>query len=120
MKNIGEEIDRIVKKKGLLKKNIAEKLGMTPVNFSKIMKKDNIDCKLLESICKAIDVSPALFFIDVEENETPENEVNKPKEHFHNFQSENELLKMIIAEKERTIKMLMDIKGIGTISGQNR
>ena len=64
MKNIGTELYAIIEQKKLVKKEIADKLGITPVYLSAIMKKESIDCKLLERICKVIGVSPAYFFDD--------------------------------------------------------
>ena len=41
MKNIGKEIDRILKQRKIKQKDFAKMLNMTPVNISKILKNSN-------------------------------------------------------------------------------
>lgn len=106
MKNIGTELYSIIEQKKLVKKEIADKLGITPVYLSAIMKKESIDCKLLERICKVIGVSPAYFFDDYAGGDatippyTDNSEKSNP--------NEKKLLQQLLEEKERTIKILLN------------
>lgn len=120
MKHIGQELFNIIEQRRLVKKEIAERVGITPVYFSAIMRKGSIDAELLEKICNAIGVSPAYFFDDYVENESivcdGNNAVGMRAVSAAISQREIELLKLMLEEKERTIKILMQSKGFD--SGQ--
>ena len=62
MKHIGNEIDRIIKKKGLKTKDLADTLGITRVYLSQIKKKSSIDCELLDKIAIALGEDISIFF----------------------------------------------------------
>ena len=115
MKHIGHELFNIIEQKKLVKKEIAEQVGITPVYFSAIMRKDSIDAELLERICKVIGVSPAYFFDDYTENRNIIGDVNNTAimgvASVSISQGEVVLLKSMLEEKERTIKILMQAKG---------
>lgn len=95
----------------MIKKDIAEKIGITPEYFSQIMRKSSIDCELLERICKVVNISPAYFFDDYDITKQNvvgngniaaiNSNVDTPAGH------EIELLKRILDEKERTIQILL-------------
>ena len=114
MKHIGQTISAILERKRLTQKHVAEKIGISAVYMNHILKKDSIDCALLERICNALNVSPSLFF---DENSHSQNIVGS-----NNIQAINstialeakerevELLKEVLAEKERTIKILLERK----------
>lgn len=115
MKHIGHELYNIIEQKRLIKKEVAEQVGITPVYFSAIMRKDSIDAELLERICKVIGVSPAYFFDDYAEDKNIISDVNNPTimggGAVSISQGEVDLLKSMLEEKERTIKILMQAKG---------
>ncbi len=115
MKHIGNELFSIIEQKRLVKKAIAEQVGITPVYLSSIMKKDSIDAELLEKISKAVGVSPAYFFDDYEADSNHIGDVNASAvmgvASVNITQGEVDLLKTMLAEKERTIKILMAAKG---------
>lgn len=124
MKHIGEEIHRIIEHKHLVKKIVAEKCGMTYANLANIKRKSTIDCQLLETICKAIDVSPSYFFDDYKENNKigdVNTNVGIGSATVNISQGEVQMLRQMLEEKERTIQILMRAKGleIGTETGQN-
>lgn len=124
MKHIGEEIHRIIESKHLVKKIVAENCGMTYANLANIKKKSTIDCQLLETICKAIDVSPSYFFDDYQENNKVgdvNTNVGIGSATVNISQGEVQMLRQMLEEKERTIQILMRAKGleIGTETGQN-
>ena len=82
------------------------------------MKKDSINAELLERICKAVGVSPAYFFDDYKGEDNQIGDVNTTAimgvESVNISQGEVDLLKSMLAEKERTIKILMEAKGFET------
>ncbi len=120
MKHIGNTLSQIIFEKNLKQKDIAEKAGITPVYFNKILKKQDIDCSMLEKICIAMKISPSIMFDCASDghsivgngniqaiNSTIELDAKK---------HEIELLNKTIEDKERTIQILMG--KIGTKSGQ--
>lgn len=115
MKHIGNELFSIIEQKKLVKKELAEQIGITPVYFSAIMKKDSIDAELLEKICKAIGVSPAYFFDDYPSSKNVIGDVSNTailgNASINISQGEVELLKSMLEDKERTIRILMQAKG---------
>lgn len=118
MKHIGNELFSIIEHKKLVKREIAEQVGITPVYLSAIMRKDSIDAELLEKICKVIGVSPAYFFDDYKGDSYSIGDVNTTAimgvASVNISQGEVDLLKSMLAEKERTIKILMEAKGFET------
>ncbi|NLF43358.1 MAG: helix-turn-helix transcriptional regulator [Bacteroidales bacterium] len=63
MKHFGNEVNSLLKKKGLTRKDLANKLGMTEANIYKILKKESIDTKLLDRVSEILDV-PISFWFD--------------------------------------------------------
>lgn len=122
MKNIGAELKKLIEEKHLVKKDLATELGITPTYLSAIMRKESIDCMLLDRICQIIGVSPAYFFDD-------EASVNVSNVRASTFignanaavtitANEVAALKELLKEKERTIQILL--AQTGTISGQKQ
>lgn len=66
MKNIGPELNRIMTERRIVRKDIAKEVGITPTYLSAIVRKNSIDCELLDKICKAIGISASYFF-DIEQ-----------------------------------------------------
>lgn len=116
MKNVGQEISRIIKEKRLVQKDVADTIGISPVYLSNIMHKPSIDAALLERISMAIKISPSFFFDDY----------GTTKQHItgdcsaasihgdatainYNVAKANEikLLRELLADKERLIQILM-------------
>lgn len=65
MKNIGEEIKKIIDLRGLKRRDLAHFLDMTEANVSKIYNKESIDVSLLERISKFLKV-PITYFFETE------------------------------------------------------
>lgn len=117
MLHIGHELRRIIEAKHLVKKEIASQIGVTPTYVSQILQKESIDCALLDRLCKIIGVPASHFFGE----NTVHNEANATTL-IGNAQaaagaSANELatLRELLAEKERTIQILL--AQIGTNTG---
>lgn len=120
MKNIGNELKRLIEEKRLVKKDLAAELGITPTYLSAIMRKESIDCSLLDRICGLIGVSPSYFFDD-------EAGINVSSVHASTVignanaavtitANEVAALKELLKEKERTIQILL--AQTGTKTGQ--
>lgn len=132
MKHVGNQINKIIKAKGLKQINVAKELGMSAVNLSKILKKESIDSNLLDKFAKILNISVTYFFQEKESDEVNEqvahygkgNELVKSKggiggamdafskniEVFEQWVAEKDKLlaekDRLIAEKERYIAML--------------
>ncbi len=122
MKNIGDELKRLIEEKRLVKKDLAAELGITPTYLSAIMRKESIDCSLLDRICGLIGVSPSYFFDD-------EAGINVSNVHASTVignanaavtitANEVATLKELLKEKERTIQILL--AQTGTKTGQQQ
>lgn len=107
MKHAGAIIDTVVKRKGLVKKEIAEQLGVSNTHFVQMMHKDTLNCKMLEKICKIIGISPAYFFDD-----WPDDNIFRIEDLGQRGGNgePDPLLFKLLEEKERTIKILMDAR----------
>lgn len=121
MKHIGNEIHRIMEEKGLVKRQVAIKLGMSASRLGQLRAHESIDSCLLERICKVIEVSPGYFFDDWPNDcytfgesqsvNASSNVVTAGNE----VEALRELLKekdLRIAEKERVINLLMERAGV--------
>ena len=102
-------IDRIIREKRLVKKEIAEKVGITSAYLSNISHKETLDAALLEKLCKAIGVSPSIFF-DCD-GEPFIGEVNNTailgNANVQITKGEVEALKKVIEAQEQTINLLL-------------
>lgn len=133
MKSVGSQIEKLIHEKGLKSKEVAKGLNMTPVNLSKILRKESIDSALLERFAKYFNVPISYFFEDQKgasavnmgegnmalagsgnnffgESGQPSNTNSKNIELEQKVQHLTELLKqkdIIIAEKERLINTLL-------------
>lgn len=128
MKHVGQILKAYIESHGLLKTQVAKQVGITYNYLSTIYKKESIDAELLERICVAIGLHPAVFF------DFPEDAGNTYKDIWAktmigNAQvqiNENDNLRALLAEKdrvidekERTIQILMAQNGLA-VPGQNR
>lgn len=125
MKNFGRELYRIIEEKRLIKKDIAEKIGISPAYFSQLMNKESFDPQTLEKICLAIGVSPGYMFDDWTSEKYTIGEINNQaiigdatvnvganKEGIEKLLSEKE---RIIEEKERLIQILLRQSGMSGV-----
>lgn len=122
MKHIGEETDIILIERQIKKKDIADKLSMTDVNLSKVLKKASIDALLLEKIASELNV-PASYFFEEEEGgrifvgykirETGNRvkgdiTLSDCRTELEKAAIEIECLKQVVPEKERIIDVLIN------------
>lgn len=128
MKHAGSILKEHIEKNHIKKGEVAEKAGITYNYLSTIFKQESMDAKLLEKLFVAVGLHPGMVF------DVPDQVVKNFCEIYAHTvlgnatvqisQAENlrELLEekeRIIAEKERTIQILMANAGI-TVPGQNR
>lgn len=114
MKKIGPELDRIINEKGIVKKNIAQQLKITPTYFSRLLKADSMDCQMLENICKIIGISPSIFFEGQSINIGGANATSvlgTATAQVNITQGEAQALRQLLQEKERTIQILLQKSG---------
>lgn len=65
MKHIGNEINRILTERKVVKKRFAEEIGTSEINLQKIIKKASINTALLSKIANALCI-PVEYFFDEE------------------------------------------------------
>ena len=128
MKHIGKLLKKHIEDNHLKKGEIAAQAGISYNYLSTVFKKDSIDADLLERLCVAAGLHPGIVF-DVPEQVNKSFSDIMAKTILGNAsvqinQNENlrELLaekERIIAEKERTIQILLGNAG-SPIPGQNR
>lgn len=135
MKHIGRQIDRLIQDRDLKQKDVAEEMGMSAVNLSKILKKESIDASLIERFANFFNVPVSYFFMDNVKPGTQSTSIGNSNttiavaeggsryevgarggkdEERNRLIAENEMLKrliaekdLLIAEKERMIQVLM-------------
>ena len=135
MKHVGELLQDYIESNNLVKKDVADCVGITYNYLSTIFKKPTIDCKLLEKFCKCLHISPMMFF-EVEEtseyNYKSKNQVRTKKGnaelHIDSHNGGNEALlvekdKVILTQAETIalLKQMLKLKTDpenGTDSGQ--
>ena len=115
MKHIGNTLYRIIEEKGLVKRTIANNCGINPSYFSQMMLKPSMDAALLEKICREVNISPGYFFDDWNSEKYRFDEIQNTDEsnkELNDAQSTIELMKQLLEEKERVIKILSAKAGV--------
>lgn len=135
MKPIGPILKKYIEENGMVKGEIAERIGITYNYLSTIFKKDTIDATLLEKICVAVGLNPMTFFdcdaaspcVNYSDIKASANigaaAVNISHNDSHNKALLAERDKLIeeknrlIEEKERTIQILLTANGLKSEAG---
>ena len=130
MKHFGNQLDELFKKKRIIQKDFAEKMGVTTVTVTKWKSQESIDAAKLEAISKVLNV-PISYWFDLKETPSSivngnrsaasvygnatvstSNEKDKEIEHLKQLLEEKDKeiahLKELLKEKERTIQILMN------------
>lgn len=120
--NIGPELNRIMTERRIVRKDIAKEVGITPTYLSAIVRKNSIDCELLDKICKAIGISASYFFDDTHGNHVSDISATTlfGNANVNITQGEVKMLKELLAEKERTIKILMAERNIDRAENESK
>ena len=98
------------------------RVGITPTYLSAIVRKNSIDCELLDKICKAIGISASYFFDDTHGNHVSDISATTlfGNANVNITQGEVKMLKELLAEKERTIKILMAERNIDRAENESK
>ena len=128
MKNVGQILKRHIEDNHLKKGEIAKSVGISYNYLSTLFKQDTMDAKLVENLFVAFGLHPAIVF-DVPEQMTKkfcdiyaQTVLGNATVQITEAENLRELLEekeRIIAEKERTIQILMASTGFA-VPGQNR
>lgn len=121
MLHIGNEIKKEIERNHLVKQDVAEKLGVTPTYLTRMFHLEDMKCSSLDRVCKVIGLSAAHIFeqesqVNVQ-NVTANTVIGPATAELKVTPGEVATLRELLAEKERTIQILLG--KIGTLSGQD-
>jgi len=122
MKHLGKLIKNHIEANKLVKKTVAEDVGISPTYLSTLFNQETMDCLLFEKICNTIGLTPAVAF-DVPAPGTKLLSDIKAETIIGPATvtiGETKALQDLLAEKERMIQVLLATSGIkiGTETGQ--
>lgn len=109
MKHLGKLLQEHIETNKLIKKQVANRVGITPAYLSEIFKRSSIDCLLYERLCIEIGMNPSVAFDGPEGDYIYANN-NHASTIIGNATvsiGENQALRELVAEKERVIQLLM-------------
>lgn len=93
-----EQIKQIIKSANLSMAEVATRMGVSKQALYQRLKVKSISAETIYKIAEATNIPIAVFFDE------------DIASHITKLQSENELLKAVIAEKDRTIQILLNIQ----------
>jgi transcriptional regulator with XRE-family HTH domain len=99
---IGQEIKRIVKKRGITVEELAQALNVSKPNVFDIYRRESIDTGLLERLCKVLNYN---FF----KSYYLQYQTEPEKETIELYKEQVDFLKNIIHEKEELYKVLIKV-----------
>jgi transcriptional regulator with XRE-family HTH domain len=121
MLHIGNEIKKAIEENHLVKQDVAEKLGVSPTYLTRMFKLEDMRCSSLDKVCKVIGLSAAHIFEQTEQvqvqNVSANSLIGDARAELNITPGEVATLRELLAEKERTIQILL--QQIGTITGQD-
>ena len=121
MLHIGTEIKKRIEENHLVKQEVAAQLGVTPTYLTRMFHLEDMKCSSLDRVCKVIGLSAAHIFeqegqVQVQ-NVSANAFIGNAKAELNVTPGEVASLRELLAEKERTIQILLG--KIGTVSGQD-
>ena len=121
MLHIGTEIKKRIEENHLVKQEVAAQLGVTPTYLTRMFHLEDMKCSSLDKVCKVIGLSAAHIFeqegqVQVQ-NVSANAFIGNAKAELNVTPGEVASLRELLAEKERTIQILLG--KIGTVSGQD-
>lgn len=121
MLHIGNEIKKSIESNHLVKQDVAERLGVSPTYLARMFNQNDMKCSMLDRVSKVIGLSVSHIFeqegqVSVQ-NVSANSVIGNAKAEVNVTPGEVATLRELLAEKERTIQILM--AQIGTISGQH-
>lgn len=121
MKHIGNTIKELVEAKGIKKLQFARDIDLAPESLSRFFKHSSIQCDLLEKICRILEVSPSFFFDEPDGSPQATAQastlIGNANASAVAQSGEMATLRELLAEKERTIQILLG--KIGTKTGHD-
>ena len=121
MKHIGNTVKSLIEARGIKKAQFAQDIGLAHAeSLSRIFRSSSVQCEMLEKICRALNISPSYFF---DETDAPQataqasTVIGNASANAVAQSGEMATLRELLAEKERTIQILLG--KIGTITGQD-
>lgn len=121
MLHIGHEIKNAIESNHLVKQEVAEQLGVSPTYLARMFNMEDMKCSSLDRVCKVIGLSAARIFeqegsVSVQ-NVTANTVIGPAKAELNVTPGEVATLRELLAEKERTIQILLG--KIGTLAGHD-
>ena len=121
MLHIGNEIKKAIESNHLVKQDVAEQLGVSPTYLARMFNQNDMKCSMLDRVSKVTGLSVSHIFeqegqVSVQ-NVSANSVIGNAKAEVNVAPGEVATLRELLAEKERTIQILM--AQIGTISGQH-
>lgn len=122
MKHIGSTVKSLVEARGIKKAQFALDIGLQHAeSLSRIFRSGSVQCDMLERICRVLNINPAFFFDDAAEQPQATAQastvIGNASASAVAQTAEIATLRELLAEKERTIQILL--REIGTKSGQD-
>lgn len=120
MKHFGNQLDELFRKKKVVQRDFAEKMGVSSVTITKWKSQESIDALRLEKISKVLNIPITYWFDDIESyNQSIAKGNGCAASVYGNAtagviadrEKEIEHLKELLEEKERTIQILMKQNG---------
>lgn len=120
MLHIGNEIKKAIESNHLVKQDVAEQLGVSPTYLARMFNQNDMKCSMLDRVSKVIGLSVSHIFeqegqVSVQ-NVSANSVIGNAKAELNVTPGEVATLRELLAEKERTIQILM--AQIGTKTGQ--
>lgn len=124
MKHVGQLLKNHIETNRLKKRDVANAVGISYNYLSTIFTRPSIDCELLEKLCSATGMSTGEFFDDKGGQPNVLSDIHQHTVVGSPTISVNDptTLSTLLAEKERTIQILMAANGInlGTNARQDK
>lgn len=122
MKHIGSTVKSLIEARGIKKAQFAQDIGLQHAeSLSRIFRSGSVQCDMLERICKVLSITPAYFFDDAAESPQATAQastlIGNASASAIAQSAEIATLRELLAEKERTIQILLG--KIGTKTGQD-
>ena len=125
MKHFGNQLDELFRKKRIIQKDFADRMGVTAVTITKWKSQESIDAAKLEAISKILNI-PISYWFDDENCQLNQSVVgdgsaasiygNATAGVIADKDKEIEHLKQLLKEKERLIQVYVRDVGVGRSS----
>lgn len=121
MLHIGNEIKKVIESNHLEKQAVAKELNVSPTYLARMFNLADMKCSSLDRVCKVLGLSAAHIFeqdsqVNVQ-NVTANTVIGPASAEVNITPGEASTLRELLAEKERTIQILL--AQIGTKTGQD-